>query len=138
MKNFKTKYRFVAVVLLTVMLSHIMLFHFEVEAKVLCVGDGEHIQIEKLSEVHTISQMPKPNQIIKVVDYLNCTDYRLDNHIDENLTKVNKNLFAKLKYLTTINSSHTSEVKQKNNVEDSKYFANLIAIESLSTIALII
>ncbi len=92
MNQNKTKYKFTALLLLTVIVSHIFVFHFELEDKVLCIGEGDHFHIENIEDSHLASQynLGTTENHSEIRDNHACADYLLDNHVDEDYAKIRK------------------------------------------------
>lgn len=133
-----TKYRFAASVLLAVILSHIALFHFEMEQTVLCIDEGRHIHIENIVDSHINNDLNFNSNIIdKFVDK-ECTDYKLDNYIDEIFSKPNKLIFNKLNFLSIIKIDTFNKYNHLPYPGGISSFINNIPLDSYSTISLLI
>jgi len=134
----KPKYRFASIVLLTVILSHITLFHFEMEKKVLCVGEGEHSHIENIEKFYNTNNIfPSLNNFNDILTD-NCTDFQLDIHIDQNIKNSSIKLFTVFNNSVKTYLNQLIENKKFNLLENKDIYSNNTALESLSTIALII
>lgn len=80
MRNFQKKYRFVAWLLLAVLFSHLSIFHFTLEEKILCAHDNGVTHVEDFEESHFSLDGFFDFGNIQVKDNQACEDYRLDNH----------------------------------------------------------
>ncbi len=138
MNILKNKYRFAAIVLLIAIFSHITVFHFALEKKVICEDEGEFFHIENVENNHV-----NVNNLFNVANVNNfekdfCTDYRLDVHLDKNIVKSNVNSHVKLKKSFIANFD---KAKQNGKLifYNTKHLINVNpALESRTTIALII
>ncbi len=138
MNNLKTKYRFVAALLLAVILSHITLFHFELEEKILCVGEGDHFHIENIEDSHSAINPFLKLGLAKSLESSGCTDYKLDNHIDENIVKSNFNTKIKFNVSTQFDFSQIKNDNKNSLTKNYNIQKNNRALESLTTVTLLI
>ncbi|GBD91100.1 hypothetical protein BMS3Abin04_01824 [bacterium BMS3Abin04] len=138
MKLLTTKYRFAAAVLLTVILSHISLFHFEMVQKVLCIGEDSYIYLEILENSHINNNLFTDIDTEDIFGNNECTDYILDNHIDEIFSKPYKLLFNKLNFLLTIKFDTFNKYNYLPYSGDISFISNNISLDSYSTISLLI
>jgi len=133
-----TKYRFAAAVLLTVILSHITLFHFEMVQKILCIGEDSHIHIENMADFHVNNDLFVESNTIDKFEYKECIDYKLDNHIDEIFSKPNRLIINKLNFLLTIQFDVFNKYNYLHHPGDISLLSNNISLDSYSTISLLI
>jgi len=138
MKKLKPTYHFVSILLLTLILSHISLFHFELMQKVLCVGEGNHIHVERIIDSHINNNLLIDNDTKNKFVYDNCTDYRLDHHIDEDFVKTNKLNFNSIKVVIKINLDAFTKYNFSHNINQTNTLINNIPLDSYSTISLLI
>jgi len=138
MRGLNTKYRFAAFVLLTAILSHITLFHFSLEQKVLCKDKGEIFHIENIANHN--SQVENKFHSLNLNNNENNfgTDYKLDVHVDQNIVKSNYNFsLSSIGYLKP-DYEKTTKNKKLNNYANKDFYAANTVLKSLSTITLII
>lgn len=138
MNTLTNKYRFVALILLILILSHITIFHFELSQKVLCIGEGNHTHVENIVDSHLNKNLRINNDTKDKFVYNDCTDYKLDHHIDEDFVKTNKLLFGKLKILSNINFDNFINFSFFANSQRTNIIINNIPLDSYSTISLLI
>jgi len=138
MTKIKLKYRFSAFVLLAVIFSHITIFHFDLEKKVLCLDEGKLFHIENV-ENNQIGE----NNSFDFVHFENankgfCTDYKLDIHVDQNIVKSNLNFFVK--FFQSLNPDYwkTLENRKLISYTNTDFYTYNMALESLSKVSLII
>ncbi len=140
MKRTKPKYRFTTLLLLTVIISHIFVFHFALDDKVLCIGDGEHFHIENIMDSHFANKLniESLNKKVTFNNNYNCTDYPLDNHIDEDYAK-NRRIII-YKYVQTVNLKN-QEINKSNiskSIYSNRYINQKYITEQLPTTVLLI
>ncbi len=124
-------YKRISLLLLAVIISHLFV-HYELEEKVLCIGDGDHIQIENISDSHLESDF-------KTISHdKNCVDYLLDNHIDEDYAKNNRVYLVRFDNSITHNFEEYSKPKVSNNLAYKLYLNQKYTIEQLPTVTLLI
>lgn len=104
MNNIKKKHKVTALLLLTVIISHLLIFHNEFEEKVLCIGDGDHFHIENINDSHLENQKKVlyENNKETLRTNNNCEDYLLDKHVDEDFAKVRKNQLNNIVEISTL------------------------------------
>ncbi len=137
MRKLKYPYRLTTILLLTLILSHTLFFHFELKQKVLCVGEDEHIHIEKIIDSLISNDLLVDNDTIRVIS-TECTDFRLDHHVDEDFVKTKKINFNKLKIVVKIN--HDTYIKNEflRSKNQTYKYTNNTPLDSFSTISLLI
>ncbi len=79
----KRKYRFTSLILLFSLLSHISVFHAPMQEKILCTHDDGSVHFENISESEFAANFLFSLERTAPVYHQNCTDYRLDFHIDK-------------------------------------------------------
>lgn len=138
MTGLKSKYRFAAVVLITVIFSHITIFHFNLDKKVICVNESDLFHIENIEN----NQIGVNNSInfahFEDTNKELCTDYKLDIHVDQNTVKTNFNFLLKFIKSLKPNFGKTPENRKLIIYTDNDFYTYNTALESLSSVALII
>lgn len=132
------RHRIIASLLLTVILSHIALFHFELEEKILCIGEGDHFQIENIDDPHSSLKSTINLGFFKILENDDCTDFKLDNHIDENIVKVINKINVRFNKALIISLDEIKKDKNFNRIEKNILTAHNTGLESLAKISLLI
>ena len=129
-------YKMTSIMLLAIIVSHLFVFHFAMEDEMLCIGEGEHFHIEKTFDIDSVDLNGTGNT--EVQNDFNCTDYRLDNHVDENYAKIKRIAI----YLDVQIINFEKEVLSKRNISNSVYLYlnanNKFIIDKLSTTQILI
>ena len=140
MNKISNTYRNTSLLLLVIIVSHLFVFHFELEEKVLCIGEGNHSHVENLSDSCLGNQynitLTTDECTIQNID--SCTDLLLDNHVDENLAKINRTIhykFVQIVDLNRVESNKTNTSKRKNL---NSYIVQKYITEHLPTTLLLI
>jgi len=132
--------KFTSLLLLTVIISHLFVFHFELEAKVLCIGDGDHFHIETLHESHLENKLFSSitNDQSNIRNNNNCTDYLLDNHVDEDFARTVKINLYQFVQIVNLNLKESNSLKISNKLYSNRYINQKYVIEQLPTTLLLI
>ena len=138
MTKLNRKYRFTAIFLLTVLISHPTFFHFKMEEKVLCVHNEGYSHIENIYESHISDNYIADSEIIYGIAKSDCADYKLDKHIDKNVVKVFNKLSFQIKKLIVINFDHIKKVKHTPFVNRENIIPHNAGLESLASVSLLI
>ncbi|NOX18524.1 MAG: hypothetical protein GXO87_09630 [Chlorobi bacterium] len=135
--NYKT-YRFIAALLLTAIVSHLTLFHFQMEEKVLCVHNDGFSHLENIDESHLSSKHFPASEIISGVNKIDCADYKLDKHLDENLVKIFNKISLRFKKSLFINFNQIKKAKIISFLNGKNIIPHNAGLESLATVSLLI
>ena len=140
MNKISLTYKITSLFLLAVIVSHLFVFHFELEEKVLCIGDDNHFQIEKLSNSHLEykNNLEVVSDECAIQDMNNCVDYLLDNHVDEYFAKINKTTLYKLVKIIDLNSLESNKSNISKNKNQNRYMIQKYIAEQFPTIQLLI
>ncbi len=138
MTGLKFKYRFAAVVLMSVIFSHITVFHFDLAEKVICIGGNNLFHIENVEN----NQIGTHNSF-DFVHFENaekefCTDYKLDIHVDQNIVKLDFNFL--LKFIKSFNPDFGKTLENRKLIifTDKDFYTYNTTLENLSKVTLII
>ena len=134
----KKRYRIIAALLLTVILSHITLFHFELEEKILCIGEGDHFQIENIGDSHSSLKSTINLGFFQIIENDDCTDFKLDNHIDEDIVKVINKITVRYNRALIISFDDIKKDKKFSIIENRILTTHDTGLESLAKISLLI
>ncbi len=138
MTNKSKTYRFIALLLLTTIISHFALFHFHLEEKVLCIGEDEHFHIENINN----SLFPKTHssdlEIYENIESNKCTDQKLDIHVDEDLAKTIYKISLRFKKSFLANFNETDSQNKFLTKRNNYFNSHNAGIASILTVALII
>jgi len=140
MKKIKLKYRFITLLLLAVISSHIFVFHFGLDDKVLCIGDGEHFHIENIMDSHFENRLNlnELNNKATVNNDYNCTDFSLDNHVDENITNIERTIIYKFVQIVNLKNQEINKSNISKNIYYNRYINQKYITEQLPTTLLLI
>ncbi len=131
-------YRFLAALLLTLIVSHLAFFHFHLEEKVLCLGEEEHFHIEKISDLHASESCRGNLKFDENFEPDKCVDHKLDIHIDE-ITAKNVCKIARKFKKSVLPDFFNSKINRKfSNGKKGFFNSHNSGIESLLTVSLII
>ncbi len=140
MNNIKIKYRATTLILLAVIISHIFVFHFELDEKILCIGDGEHFHIENIMDSHFENQLnlKVSNEESVFKDNFNCTDYPLDNHIDEDYAKIRRIIIYEYSQTANLKNQEINKSNISKSIYSNRYIDQKYITEQLPTTLLLI
>ncbi len=138
MNRITPKHKITSLLLLTVIVSHFF-FHFKLEEKVVCIGEGEHFHIENINDSN-LEGMFNPSlkeNLISFWNLINCTDFLLDNHVDEDIVKTKRIVIYK--FVKTISFFDEIINRTKNfNKNNFNLFQQKFVLQQLPTILLLI
>lgn len=140
MNKVSSTYKITSILLLAIIISHLFVFHFELEEKVLCIGDEGHFHIESISELcsQNLQTLNHLNSKSKISANHNCTDYFLDNHVDEDYAKIRNNKIHRSFYTLTYNNKELNKSNASKNKNFSQYIIPKYIDEQLPTVLLLI
>ncbi|MGK9369593.1 hypothetical protein ACSSWA_11885 [Melioribacter sp. Ez-97] len=138
MNESKKRYQIVAALLLTAILSHISLFHFELQQKVLCIGERNHFQIENIGDAHSSLKFTINLGFFQIIENDDCTEFKLDNHIDEDIVKVISKNTVRFNEVLIINFDTIKKDDKFSIIEDNLLTSHNTGLESLAKISLLI
>lgn len=140
MTDIKKKYKVTALLLLTVIVSHLFIFHYELDEKVLCIGEGDHFHIENINDSHlkNHNNIINENNKVTLTSTDNCKDYLLDNHIDEDFAKVKRNKFNNFVKITTLNPNIFYNSRVVNTLNHNINSIQKHTLEMLPTVILLV
>lgn len=133
----RSTYRIISLLLLTVILSHIAVFHADLENKVLCIHEDGETHIENLQDSHFSSKGGLSIDLNQQIFPKDCNDYVLDSHIDISIQKQSTNLRT-LNYINLITTNlFYTKTLSKRSINFLSKNTNL-SIDHLSTVTLLI
>jgi hypothetical protein len=140
MNRISNSHKFTSLLLLVIIVSHLFVFHFELEEKILCIGDGEHFHIENILDSH--SENSTNSKIVtkkgSFKENYNCTDYLLDNHIDEDFAKIKRTVVYRFVQIINLNKDKLTKSISSKNIFYNRYIKQKYITEQLPTILLLI
>ncbi len=140
MNKISNTYKFTSVLLLLIIVSHLFVFHFELEKKVLCIGEGNHSHVEILSDSYLGNQYNITQALDEcaINDIDKCTDLLLDSHVDENLVKISRTIHYKFVQIIDLNRVESNKTHISKNKNLNRYIIQKYTTEHLPTTLLLI
>ncbi len=82
--------KFIPLILLFVIVSHLFIFHFVLKTEFLSVGEKNHLHVENISDSFFVNNLGLNSVELSIRNTNNCTNLFLDKHVDENFSKVRR------------------------------------------------
>lgn len=138
MKRIGFKYRLIAAFLLTIIVSHIALFHFDLGGKVVCVHNNGVSHFDDVNKSHSTDYALTNAHLSDLFGADECRDFILDRHIDENIVRIKVIAQRVNKLIAVLNGVLSNGNLHTQNIVSAKAISNYVHFIKLSTTTLLI